>query len=386
VNLAEYLALLLFPWGFDFPIIFALAPLVAAIYVLVAVRKRSAVLAFLGIAAVLLLIPDALLPRAPFTPRAFYLPAMLFAVAFAICFCRLWGESGHNKPHVVTAASAALALVVLFNGAGITVAANSWTDVVRRTRQAYREIAPRHPTFGDDTYLYFVGPPSTRDLSGLFYSRYGSAVIVASSYEDASASRVPYPSLQKTGSDGRISSEATQMAGLRQHKTAFVYHFADDGKTIEVPVAPDAVTAPTPALPVTFNVPIRLEGYEITANTLKTGDALVLVLYWRATQPIVKDYTVFVHLVTSRGEMLDGYDTQPRSGKAPTSLWPPGALVVDCIAFPIAANIPGGADYRLEIGLYDATTMERLLLVDEHGAPFADQVVIAPIRIVRTVP
>jgi len=27
-----------------------------------------------------------------------------------------------------------------------------------------------------------------------------------------------------------------------------------------------------------------------------------------------------------------------------------------------------------------------LLLVDEHGAPFADQVVIAPIRIVRTVP
>jgi len=85
-------------------------------------------------------------------------------------------------------------------------------------------------------------------------------------------------------------------------------------------------------------------------------------------------------------EATEGYDSQPHGGQAPTSLWQAGALMIDSIAFPIATHIPNGTDYRLGIGLYDATTMERLLLVDEHGTPFADQVVIAPIRIEWTVP
>ena len=381
VNLAEYLALLMFPWGFDFPIIFAFAPLVAAGFVLVAARKRSAVMLFLGVETVLLLIPYAFLPRESFTPRVFYLPAMVFAVAFALLFSCLWGESGYNRRHVVTAAAGALALVVLFNATEISAAATEWANVVRRTRQVYREITPLHPTFSDDTYLYFIGPTSVRDLSGLFYFRYGDRVLVASSHNDSSLSHVPYPSLQKTESAVGIKSGSGQVAALRRHKTSFVYYFADDGKTVQVPVAPEAPTASTPQLPVTFNAPIRLEGYEITANTLKTGDVLVFLFYWRATRQVDKNYTVFVHLLNDRGEMVDGYDSQPQGGRAPTSHWQPGALIVDSIAFRIDRSIPRGTDYQFGVGLYDAATSERSLLVDDHGTPYADQILIKPFQV-----
>lgn len=79
--------------------------------------------------------------------------------------------------------------------------------------------------------------------------------------------------------------------------------------------------------------------------------------------------------------MVDGYDSQPHGGKAPTSLWQPGALIVDSIAFPMNANIPSGTDYRLGIGLYDATTSQRLMLLDDRGAPYADQVLIEPFQV-----
>lgn len=379
-NLAEYVALLSFPWGLDFQIIFALTPLALVLFLLAAIRNRSPALSFLGIETLLLLLPSAVLPRDSFTPRAFYLPAIPVAVVLALLFHRLWGEAGSKKMHVLAAASAALALMVLFNAAQIANAATDWTNVVRSTRQAYRAISPRHPTFADDTYLYFIGPPSIQDLSGLFQTRYGNSVTVAGSYDNASLSQVPYPAIQDSRAD-EVDSDADQIAGLRNHKVSFVYYFDNAGNPVEVPVDDNATTRVTPTLPVTFNASVRLEGYEITANSLKVGDSLVLLLYWRATQKVAKDYTVFVHLVDSDGKLIDGYDSPPRGGQAPTSSWVPGALIVDSIVVPMTVDIPSGTNYHLEIGLYDLNTLERLLLVDDRGAPFADKVEIGPFHV-----
>ncbi len=285
VNLAQYLAFLVFPWGFDAPFVFAVTLVVVAGFVLIAIRRRSAVLVFLGMEAVLLLIPYALLPPDSFTPGALYLPAMSLAVVFALFLFRS-GESVYHRSHAAMAVAAGLALLVLLDGVWIVGAAAGWTNIVRQTRQAYREITSRHSTFSNDTYLYFIGPPSIQDLSGLMYTQYGDRVSVAGSYDDLSLSQVPYPTLQKTESAKPIDRAAGRLAQLRAHKTSFVYYFLADGTSIEVPVAPEAITASTPALPITFNAPIRLEGYEITADTLKAGDTLVLLLYWRATQKI----------------------------------------------------------------------------------------------------
>jgi hypothetical protein len=121
-----------------------------------------------------------------------------------------------------------------------------------------------------------------------------------------------------------------------------------------------------------------LEGFELTSDSLKRGDAFVLLLYWKATTQVSKDYTVFVHLVDRNEKIVAGYDSQPRQGKFPTTFWKPKQLVIDPIVYIIPTDIPAGT-YKLEIGLYDLATLERLLIVDPLGQPIADQVVIEPI-------
>ena len=159
-----------------------------------------------------------------------------------------------------------------------------------------------------------------------------------------------------------------------------MYYFDATGKPIEARVTKNAATSQTPTSPVNFNAPIRFEGSEITHNVLPRGDTLVLLLYWRALGSVDKDYTVFLHLVDEKGKIVFGEDAQPHGGTAPTTAWQPGKLVVDPHLIPIADEIPPGV-YHLEVGLYYLPTLERLLIVDEHGIPFAGQIVIEPFRV-----
>lgn len=105
------------------------------------------------------------------------------------------------------------------------------------------------------------------------------------------------------------------------------------------------------------------------------------MLYWRTMEKIERDYTVFVHLMDGAGKIVDGYDSQPSSGMTPTHTWIPGALTADAIVMPIAPEVLPGQDYRLAIGLYDLATMRRLLVIDEHGAPITDTLVLSPFKI-----
>ncbi len=98
---------------------------------------------------------------------------------------------------------------------------------------------------------------------------------------------------------------------------------------------------------------VRLRGY-------KLEDKHRLTLYWQAQTEMQEDYTVFVHLLDESGNLREQADSQPWQGFLPTSAWPAGEIVPDPHLLP---ELPPGR-YRLAVGLYSLSTMERLPVLD----------------------
>jgi hypothetical protein len=228
---------------------------------------------------------------------------------------------------------------------------------IRQQRLQYRPILQSHPVFPADTFLYFIDSPlQTLDVSGLMFLRYGTNVSVSGIDRD-------------------------QLANLRGHRFSFVYYIDDENQFKEQAVGLDPHTQITPSLPTQFEDSISLSGIEITRADVRRGDALVAILYWRSTQRVNRDYTVFSHLVSSNGEDVAGYDSQPQRGLYRTTAWKPNQLIVDAVVIPIGLDTDLGENYRLELGLYDATNGKRLSLVDANGRSMGDHITISPITI-----
>jgi hypothetical protein len=214
-------------------------------------------------------------------------------------------------------------------------------------RVPFRDIERQHASFPEDTLLYFIDPitPTTGGLSGMFFMRYGPDITV---------------------------KNWTDYAGLREHNAAYIYYFDEARRPREVAVQKDAVTIPSARLPLGFQAPVRLVGYEVAATTVKRGEPLIVLLYWRGTGPIEFKYTVFLHLIDAQGRVVAGYDSEPRKGQYPTTAWEPNLLTADVIVMPVGSDVPAGSNYRLEVGLYDAATQQRLAIVDLEGHPVTD--------------
>jgi 4-amino-4-deoxy-L-arabinose transferase-like glycosyltransferase len=113
---------------------------------------------------------------------------------------------------------------------------------------------------------------------------------------------------------------------------------------------------------------ISLIGYELGTVRMQPRDSLSFSLFWQNQQALEQDYVVFVH-VTGRG---DGFtwqeDDQPVGGLFPTSQWPVGVEVWDGREIAVPTDAPPGR-YRLEVGWYDSSTLERLPVLGEDGRP-----------------
>ena len=70
-------------------------------------------------------------------------------------------------------------------------------------------------------------------------------------------------------------------------------------------------------------------------------------------------------------------DAEPGSGARPTDGWPPGEAVIDNYGVPIHPATPPG-EYRVEIGMYDPETGQRLLAPGDQA-----QVWLEPLAIER---
>ncbi len=102
---------------------------------------------------------------------------------------------------------------------------------------------------------------------------------------------------------------------------------------------------------------LELKGYDLT-HAFENGE-IRLTLYWESIGVAGADYTTFVHLQNSAGEVIAQTDRQPAAGTYPTSLWDVGEVIRDEIIIQLPSDLPVG-EYKLLTGMYDLLTGERL--------------------------
>jgi hypothetical protein len=95
-----------------------------------------------------------------------------------------------------------------------------------------------------------------------------------------------------------------------------------------------------------FGGQVKLLGYDLAPNGL--------TLYWQALAPMDVSYTVFVHALDGSDHILAQVDRIPLDGARPTTGWLPGEILTDAYIL----SLEGAA--RIEVGMYDAQTLDRL--------------------------
>jgi hypothetical protein len=121
---------------------------------------------------------------------------------------------------------------------------------------------------------------------------------------------------------------------------------------------------------VLFGDRLLLEGHALEGD-VTPGARLNLQLWWRVRIPTDVDYTVFVHLLDSAGNIVAQVDGAPVDGRYPTSAWEVGETIVDARSLELPADLPAG-EYQLILGLYNPVDGSRLPLAasEAQGADF----------------
>ncbi|MCS7070587.1 MAG: glycosyltransferase family 39 protein [Anaerolinea sp.] len=112
----------------------------------------------------------------------------------------------------------------------------------------------------------------------------------------------------------------------------------------------------------------RYLGYDIGGLDLWPGRRVIFHTFWEVLRPPDRDWTLYVHLLDQRGELLANWDgpvNPTRDGYYySTLLWEPGEFVIDerIIELPLETP-PPGSGYRLVVGFYDLRTGERVPVI-----------------------
>jgi hypothetical protein len=119
-----------------------------------------------------------------------------------------------------------------------------------------------------------------------------------------------------------------------------------------------------------FGTYFALLGYELPI-VLHPGETETAVFYWESLQHPDMNYTVFVHLVDDKGNVVSQGDSPPRHGQFPTIIWVKGDIVQDAhtIAIPLSAT---SGRYSLRVGFYRLDNMTRLPVTDSTGQSLDD--------------
>ncbi len=108
------------------------------------------------------------------------------------------------------------------------------------------------------------------------------------------------------------------------------------------------------------------------------GQVLPVRVCWRPLAMTERDYSILLQIVGPQDSVIAGRHTYPGLGSYPTSAWEPNQPFCDTIRIDIPANLAHTLVYKVEVGLLDHSTEERLPATGPDGAPlghtFAAQV------------
>ncbi|HID64015.1 MAG TPA: hypothetical protein EYP49_14950 [Anaerolineae bacterium] len=124
---------------------------------------------------------------------------------------------------------------------------------------------------------------------------------------------------------------------------------------------------------------VSLLGYNLESG-LRPGDNIHLTLFWQCLEEMEQSYTVLIHLVDARDNIVAQKDNPPVDGFYLTTKWEAGEIVRDQYDLVIPSDVPSG-EYRLKVGMYLAETGERLNVLKD-GVPLPDnRILLQPVAI-----
>lgn len=133
--------------------------------------------------------------------------------------------------------------------------------------------------------------------------------------------------------------------------------------TVDAP-DPYAFRFPEIEADLRFGDSLQLSGVDLPKGlSYHPGDALAVSLYWSTKGKVGRDYTIAWFVADSNGVVLQGVDTQPAWGFAPTSSWEPGVPVWDNHALWLPSDMKPG-QYQIWIKVYQSDNSEILLPVE----------------------
>ena len=116
---------------------------------------------------------------------------------------------------------------------------------------------------------------------------------------------------------------------------------------------------------------ITLLGYSLLNDRLAAGDIAQLTLFWQADRTPGRRYKAFLHVLDGANHIVGQRDAEPGGGARLTDGWSPGEVIIDNYGLPIHPATPPG-EYRVEVGMYDPETGQRLLAPGEQGQIWLD--------------
>jgi len=115
-----------------------------------------------------------------------------------------------------------------------------------------------------------------------------------------------------------------------------------------------------------FGGQVRLIGYDLGQPLLPDG-AIPVTLYWQPMSQIGRRTKYILRLVASNGETLSTTEREPYNGTLPTPAWPAGSTIMEYTEVPPPARQRQDKT-RLALQMYDAETLEKLLVTSVSGA------------------
>lgn len=122
-------------------------------------------------------------------------------------------------------------------------------------------------------------------------------------------------------------------------------------------------------LEVSFGDRIRLLGYRLEApEHLTSADTVMLTLYWQALADGLPEsnFKVFTQILGEDGRLVGQHDGVPVYESRPFNGWLAGEYLTD--EHPMVFIVPYVGPIRIQIGLYDPVTLQRLLTDDGRDA------------------
>ena len=289
---------------------------------------------------------------------------------------------GKQLTHRVLRLAQVIALLLILGGAG--VALRNYYVESAYARDDYRGIAAYIGAIERPDDAIVLNAPGQQEVFGYYY--HGDLPVhplPASRPPDPAATEAALSGLARVG--GRVfavlwATDESDPEGVvegwldRQTYKALDAWYGNV-RLVVYAVPGQAPSAPDRSLDVLLRSSgsgdeIRLVGYSLTLRQLAAGDIAPLTLFWQADRAPSRRYKLFVHLLDAGNQIVGQIDTE-------LPLKQPGEQAAGNYGVPVHPATPPG-EYRVEVGLYDPETGERLLAPDGSG-----QVWLEPLTVER---